>query len=160
MADFLGITKRKWLAFAILSAIFAAINAIIASAIAQSILHRPANIVGGILVVFIATLVLASLADALLGKFKEMLNVRIPKRYLAAIVFGVVIALYPGSNPQYNLSLLDRVSLPLIIIFSVISMMIGFVVLLVLYTLSDFLAGLVFPAVAAKTKSKEKKSRN
>ena len=148
MFDF-GITKRKWLAFGILSAIFACLNAIIASRISQSVLHREANLLGGFAAVFIGTLVLLLIADALLGKFKEMFNVRIPKRYLAALVFAIAIVLPNQLGVFLNLT---------VILIVIASAIFGFAVSLVLYILSDFLAGLMFSSILVKSKSNEKKS--
>jgi uncharacterized membrane protein YhaH (DUF805 family) len=159
MTDFLGIPKRKWLAFGILSAIFACLNTLISNYIAESILHRPANLLTGFVVVFIGTFALLVIADFLLAKFKEIFNIRTPKRYLAALVFGVLES-FGFPSPEFISRAIDNLGLPTFILICVISLIIGFVVSLVLYLLSNFLAGLVFPSIPAKSKSNKTKSKN
>lgn len=157
MADFLGITKRKWLAFGIFSAIFATFNLIAAYFFAAR-LHYTVN-VSAVFMAFAIPLVLLVLADILLGEFKKMFKIQIPKRYLGAFLFGLALFFPFPSDPNNIPRLISAVGLPLFLEGAVLAFISGFILSLVLYILSDFIAGLLLPVVAAKSKSSETKSR-
>ncbi|MCL6089323.1 MAG: hypothetical protein M1530_04155 [Candidatus Marsarchaeota archaeon] len=168
MADFLGITKRKWLAFGISSTVFASLVGLSASFIFRLVFNDDAGLSVSIFIqLIIAAFLLLVILDILLGKLKKILRIKISKRYLGAIasMFLFLIAFTaPLNNLPHFLAILPQLvtsSWYIDILLWAIprAFFMGFISFII-YSISDLIAGLAFPSVVAKSKSHEKKSKN
>ena len=150
MADFLGITKRKWLAFGIFSAI-------------QNIwLYFEWSNAGGspkpleILLFFLILLIIIAFTSVILEKLRSLLKIGIKARYLAALLlFGIVFILRAYSFNRTIITMKPPGPVDCLLEGVLLA-----VASLLIYILSDFLAGLVFPSVPAKSKFNKKKSKS
>ncbi len=152
MTDFLGISKRKWLAFGILSAI--------SSLIAQTgfFFGYHAFFFIDFLIGLLRGLSILALADFVVRKCKEFFHIKMRSRYIAfyglIVITLLLILLTSGPN---SLAYLNSFFGPASILVALFTALAVADILVVSYIASDFLAGLVFPSVPAKSKSNETK---
>ncbi|MFH1307048.1 MAG: hypothetical protein ABIH83_05350 [Candidatus Micrarchaeota archaeon] len=137
MADFLGITKRKWLAFGILALLLATMQ-IIASLWA-GVLGEPATDELAFISVFTFVLIFVALvvANVVINQLAGALDWKVNGRYIAA-------ALVAFGNFAYSLMIGAPVLIALIM-----SVVYG-VMCLVLYIISCWVSDLIIPQAFSK----------
>ncbi|MFH1094935.1 MAG: hypothetical protein V1728_01840 [Candidatus Micrarchaeota archaeon] len=153
MADFLGISKRKWLAFGILSAV----SSLIAQAGFFFGYHTFFSI--DFLIGLLRGLIILALADFVICKCKEFFHIKMRSRYIAfyglIVISLLFILLTSGPN---SLAYLNSFFGPASILVALFVALAVATIILIEYIICDFLAGLVFPPAPVKSKSNEKKS--
>ncbi len=161
MAVFPGITKRNWLAFALIAILLAtSLSQIWITYLAQDASWK--NLSDAkfpfIFLLSIAMLVLfIVIADLTSGYLIQQFGLKMQKRYLAALMFVLANILRGLADWGFPLS-----NLPLLIFLSIV----GGVIVLLLYVLSDFVPNIVIlfsqskSKSNAKVKSIKKKSKN
>lgn len=132
-----GITKRKWRTFAL----FSLANALVIGLFLW-IPNYPAEL--KVPVIFLSTMLALPSADFLIGAFKKFTKIKASKRLIATIVIWLFVFW------EFMKAGIPDIFAP--------SLTAAYV--LMLYTISDFLSGLVLPASAEKSKSNKKKSKN
>lgn len=137
MSDFLGISKRKWLAFVLFTIINTLLLVFIISP-DQTNKVRPFDVPYFTFIFLIYSLVyliLSIITNLLSENLKESMKHNFPMRYFVVIAAILIFILQFPINDWY-----------------------AGILCLVLYFASEFLAGLVFPFVPVKSKSDETKS--
>ena len=148
MKDFLGITKRKWLAFGILSAIL-------------SICIYVGWVMDGghpkileIFVFFIAIIIGSAVGSSILDYIHSMIKIGIKQRYMAFFLLAAIFFIIKAYNSSPGANVPPSGPLDWLVT-GILAAAISFA----LYIISDFLAGLVFPSPQEKSKKRKVKTK-